>query len=965
MMNLNSINDCFLKLQSYPKNFNVGHINAQSIPRHFDEILHMLSGSTLDCLCISESFLKSHLTNKMFEIPNFKLLRADRVSTRGRGVVRRGGGVAVYLNVSIPHKILFKSGSNDQVEYMFIEIRLEYIKIVLGVIYKAPNVCYRELSFLNDILDEISVSYDNIFICGDMNVNFFNENADKKFLTDIFSPFNLTSVGSSATHWPPNHPPTQIDLFMTNNPNKVKYFEGAAVPGISYHLCLVASLSVVPPKSKPKVYEFRNFKNIDLTALLRETSEISWNEFYSSSNLDDMVSMFNRVIISLFDKYCPLKKIKLKSPPKPWIVPELLECMAKRDLAFRYASRFGNSPNKEFFLKNFRDSRLACSNLNSNLKKTYLIGQLSGHVTPKKFWATAENFGIKSGNDSLITGFDPDALNEHFIASTNPATVDASSSSAPSMSSLPSHLAHSRFEFQSVSEVDVFHGMRGITSNAVGFDNLSMRFLKLIQHLIIPQMTHMINFSFETSCFSSFWKKSLITPIPKTTDVRSLNDLRPISILPCISKIVERIAHDQLTSYLERNNLLNDYQSGFRRGHSTMTALLKVTDDIRKSINDGMVTILVLLDFTKAFGSMDHDLLIDKLIHHYGLSDSSVAWFRSYLAGRSQSVRFEGRSSGWRDISSGVPEGSILGPLLFSLFINNISDGLLFSKYHIYADDCQVYHSFPVSKMETGLAELNHDLSILNNWSRLNGLRLNAAKTQVLVCGKPRDVRPLKDALLDQTIGLFLGCDRLRPTNVVKNLGVFMDESLTGIHHVNHILKQVYLRLRQLYYFNHILPIDVKKRLVQSLVFPFFDYCDLIFYELGAALEAKLNVAHNNCIRFIFGLKRHEIITPYRVRLGFLLPKLRRQMRMSVFLYKLFGSGVPCYLRNIFVFLNSGHDTRYRLCNTRIPICHSKYFKASFQLAASKLWNCLDPPLRRSDSLLIFKKDILRILMPS
>lgn len=311
----------------------------------------------------------------------------------------------------------------------------------------------------------------------------------------------------------------------------------------------------------------------------------------------------------------------------------------------------------------------------------------------------------------------------------------------------------------------------------------------------------------------------------------------------------------------------------------------------------------------------------------------------------------------------GVPEGSILGPLLFSLFINDISNGLLFCKYHLYADDCQVYHSFPVSDMERGIREVNHDLNAINNWSLTHGLRLNAQKTQVLVCGKPRQVLPVKEALIQQNLNLFLGVDKLVPTSKVKNLGVFFDESLTGVHQVNHILQKTYCRLRQLYHFNHLLSVETKKKLVQSLVFPYFDYGDLIFFDMKDVLETKLRVAHNNCIRFIFSLNRSVSITPYRIQLGFLKPQSRRKFRMCLFLFKLFGSSTPAYLRNILVFLDSSHNTRYRFCSLRVPLCHSSYFKASFHLAASKVWNSLDPPIKRVQTLLSFKSKLLDLML--
>jgi hypothetical protein len=232
-----------------------------------------------------------------------------------------------------------------------------------------------------------------------------------------------------------------------------------------------------------------------------------------------------------------------------------------------------------------------------------------------------------------------------------------------------------------------------------------------------------------------------------------------------------------------------------------------------------------------------------------------------------------------------------------------------------------------------------------------------------MVCGKPRLVQPVKEALLRQRVNLYLGPDRLLPLDKVKNLGVYFDEALTGIHQISHILQQVYGRLRQLYHFNNILSVETKKKLILSLVFPYFDYGDLIFFHLKGGLEAKLEVAQNNCIRFIYNLRRYETISGYRTQLGFLKPQLRRKFRMSVFIYKVLGSATPGYLRNLLVLLDSGHDTRNRLCSLRVPICHSSYFKASFQLSASKVWNGLDPPLRRAETLFGFKRGMMDFIL--
>jgi hypothetical protein len=352
-----------------------------------------------------------------------------------------------------------------------------------------------------------------------------------------------------------------------------------------------------------------------------------------------------------------------------------------------------------------------------------LIGALSNDVTPKKFWNLCDSFGIHSKRTETSIEYAPDVINDHFAAIVNDGS-DLDNSDIPT----DTQREGESFAFTDSSQFGVLDAIEGISSDACGFDGISIKFLKLIIEYVIDPLTHLVNFSLSSGSFSKYWKKSVLTPIPKKSEVRSLDDLRPISILPCVSKIVERVVHNQLTRYLCSEDLLDNFQSGFRRNHSTTTALLKVSNDLREAINIGNVSFLLLLDFSKAFDKINHKRLIKKL-RTFNLSESVVSWFVSYLEGRSQCVEVGGVFSRWLSVSSGVPQGSILGPLLFSLYINDISVNLRYCRHHLFADDCQIYFSFRPGDVEVGMRSINEDLVAVQRWARTNGLCLNASKT--------------------------------------------------------------------------------------------------------------------------------------------------------------------------------------------------------------------------------------------
>ncbi|KAJ4433995.1 hypothetical protein ANN_16314 [Periplaneta americana] len=303
------------------------------------------------------------------------------------------------------------------------------------------------------------------------------------------------------------------------------------------------------------------------------------------------------------------------------------------------------------------------------------------------------------------------------------------------------------------------------------------------------------------------------------------------------------------TDYLNTHNILDPYQSGFRTGHSTSTALLKVTEDIREALDKGQITILTLLDYSKAFDTVDVDLLIAKLrVLHF--SDNALAWMDSYLRERQQCVSINNRYSTWRTTKTGVPQGSVLGPLLFSIYINDISSNLTSCRHHIYADDIQIYLHTRPNYINDAITKVNDDLNSISIWSKTHGLNLNASKSQAILIEHQRskcDKQNLPPIIVNNTT--------IPYSTTVKNLGIYMDCHLEWNEQVNHTSKKIFSIIHSLKRLKNFLPDKLKLILVQTLVMPHFDYCDIILSNLNANLSNRLQRVHNACVRYICNIR--------------------------------------------------------------------------------------------------------------
>jgi hypothetical protein len=418
--------------------------------------------------------------------------------------------------------------------------------------------------------------------------------------------------------------------------------------------------------------------------------------------------------------------------------------------------------------------------------------------------------------DELNTFYSSDVVRDLPNSSTNSSTSNQSD----------------QFTFRTVSFSVVKKAIRAVKSNAVGLDGIPLKFIKLFLSGIISPIAHIFNTTISSKTYPSAWKLSKIVPVAKVKDPCRLKDYRPISILPALSKALEKIMKDQIVDFCNERNLLDRYQSGFRRGHSTTTALLKITDDIAINMDKNLISILVLLDFSKAFDTVNFKLLCQKLRNLFRFSESAIQLIKSYLTDRSQCVFADGALSSFLPVTQGVPQGSILGPLLFSLFINDISSCIKFSNYHIYADDVQIYLSGSKESIASVINQINSDLVSISHWSTKNGLCLNCQKTQVMAIHR-NQTSVLPPVMVNDTI--------IPYSPKVKNLGVIINCNLTWNDQITSIVRSVNGALSRLWCTAHFTPVETRRRLVVALLLPKFQYCDILYSQSSMGNRDRLN----------------------------------------------------------------------------------------------------------------------------
>ena len=353
-------------------------------------------------------------------------------------------------------------------------------------------------------------------------------------------------------------------------------------------------------------------------------------------------------------------------------------------------------------------------------------------------------------------------------------------------------------------------------------------------------MTYIFNLSISTGRYVDDWKRARVIPVYKTEDRTKCENYRPISILPIISKLFEKEVFGQLYQYLIDNSLLSRFQSGFRPKHSTLSLLIEMSDNWFENMDNGEITGFISVDIRKAFDSIDHKILLRKMQDQFGVQDFELKWFQSYLTKRSQVCVVDGHTSLAKEIVCGVPQGSILGPLMFLLYINDLPECLKNTTPGMYADDTQIYvSSASFSELVT---KLNQDLENIVKWLSRNKLQLHTKKTKAMFIGSPYNLKNK------------VGNDQVMINDILLDIPLFqLDERMSWENHIDTICRKVGSGIGIIKRVKPFVPWETLQNLYNSLVLPYFDYCSSLWDNCGSMLKEKLQKLQNRAARIMTG----------------------------------------------------------------------------------------------------------------
>ena len=685
----------------------------------------------------------------------------------------------------------------------------------------------------------------------------FNAEPNTPLLFDFINDQCLHNHGNSKTCFK-SREGTNIDLILSNQKHCLKN-TGNYPAGISdYHNLIYTMLKSTYIRLPPKLIKYRSYRKFVKQDFINDLK-------YTLSNFDMDYDMFETIFESVLDGHAPIKSKVVRGNEKPHMNKELKKAIMTRTRLWNIYRKSKNSSD----LHAYKVQRNFVTKLNKNTKKAYFdVACKSIKSDPKYFWKLCKPFFSDKGaigsdltlkKDGTViqdSGSVAQTFNVHFNTITK--SLDIFEWNDQYHSDLKNKVYRAIDKFKDHPSVIKIHDVFGnrdqfyfeeitleqVKSMVMELDctkstsgSISNKLIKLSSEIICPIITQLINNSIISGKFPNRLKQALITPIPKNGDSQEVGDYRPISILPAISKLYEKAMAKQLTNFF--NKKFSIFLCGFRKNHSTQDALVHLLNSWQNSLDKKNIIGTLLMDLSKAYDCLPHDLLIAKLAA-YGVDFSSLSLLYDYLSDRLQKVRVKSFFSDWLDIIKGIPQGSILGPLLFNIFLNDLFWFIEKANICNFADDNTIFVS--AIKLEEVTSILQVEVKNVLNWFKMNSLAANPTKFQIMFLGKTST----------EEIKFSVGDIVLEPKDSVRLLGVVIDNKLTFKTHVQGLCRAVSQKSKALLRIRSNLSLKCAKRLCDMYILSTFNYCPLIWMFGCKTSNTLINKVHEKALRVVY-----------------------------------------------------------------------------------------------------------------
>lgn len=936
------------------------HVNARSLNSNFNNLLLSLRSvrHNFSVIGITETWLGNPNTlHTLYNIPGYNMEHASRQG--------RGGGVALYINSSLKYKSrsdlsIFVEGV---FESTFIELQASHSPIIIGVIYCPSGVSETVLDMFSTLFISLNREDRSCFLMGDFNCNLLitSENIGNQFINLVhshsFRP--LHNLPSRIT----SHSATLLDVIFTNSPS-LSSTSGIICDDISDHFPVFTIVDIDNVKTSIPSITLRRHVNPATIRLFRSAIENeTWQDVFYGNDVNVAFDQFNKIFSKHLNNCLPYVPSTKKgiSDKNDWMTPAILNsCRTKNRLYKKYLrSRTANNLND---YKRFRNRLTSVIRL---AKKSYYTNMFNNNnQDAKSMWRSINT--LLHGRQANRT---PEQINYQGVSFSNPMDIgnifnDYFTTIGPATQhKIPNVNSHYKMYLQApvidslfiipATRDEVLKVLLSLKPSAAGFDGVSAIIVKHVAHSLCIPLTYLCNLSFELGVVPTSLKIARVVPVFKAGEKESVNNYRPISVLPCFSKVIEKIMFSRLYNFIAKHNLLYNYQFGFLPGRSTTHAILHFTCKVMEAFENNQYASGIFLDLSKAFDTLDHNILLDKL-NHYGIRGTVLQWFKSYLADRHQFVVINNINSVSKPIKCGVPQGSILGPLLFIIYVNDLYRAS--NKFHIisYADDTNLF--FSSNDINFLLDTIQNEFTYIHDWFCANKLSLNVKKTTSIVFSTPsKHLNPNINSIRLCGVDVML-------SKTTKFLGVYIDNHLSWNNHIQNICMKVSKGAGVLNRLRQILPRSTLVTLYNTLILPYLTYCNVIWGSTHASRIQPLYLLQKRAIRYICNADYLQHTAPLFTTLNALSIYDINRYYVGIFIFNWLHDNAPSTFRNYFQLRNDPYPNRAPNQLT-VPYFRLRSAQLGIRYVGVKLWNSLPTTITGCKTLNTFKKRLKEYLI--
>ena len=911
------------------------NLNCLNLKTRFDKLKLFLADvdpySHITCITIQGTCFDENTDLAFYSIPGYTLISdAYRISSHC--------GVAIYVHNDFSYVRTLMNIISPVFENIAIEISrnsTDNTKYLISTVYRPPTGLIEDLStFINDFsifLVNVQNRYRKAYVCGDININLLKINENNHFNSFYES---VTSHGFMPQITLPTRLSdtcdTLIDNIFTNNLEK-KHTNCILTRVISDHQMTCCILPDNKTRKNMKILvEVENVNEFNLSNIRNELIEINIFEKLNLNIHDDPnhnYQIVSTILTDLKTKHIP-KKIrrfnKRKDKKEKWMTNELLmQINTKNDMYVDWKSNSNNLESYQIKKINFKTYERIVDKKIEETKKKYYYDTFRNHKNcMKNTWKTINETLGKNKKDSKLPTYvqhnntivsNPteiaNVFNDFFvnIGSNLSSTINTNDDNFTFKQYLQTP-STSTCILNNICENDVLkliHEMDNKSSS--GNDCISNKMLKYIKNEISKAVALIINQMLNSGIFPNRLKISKIIPVYKKGNANLLNNYRPISLLPTISKIFERVIYNQLYNYFIDNQLLSEQQYGFRAKHSTELAVLKLVDYIKHAIDQKRTPVNIYIDLSKAFDTLNFDILLYKL-SYYGVTGTTLKLIESYLTNRVQYVKYDTHQSTLKQIKTGVPQGSILGPLLFSIYINDLVTVNSKFKFVMYADDTTIYFDIEDFNNDEIENHINNELNKVNIWLKQNMLSLNAEKTKCMIFHtRQRHIEPRQFSIDGKEI---------ENVKFFKFLGIIFDEHLTWKSHTKMVTNKLSKLVGIIYRLKHVYPQQALLLIYNSIFISHINYGLLLW---GTQLKEVFNL-QKKAVRIITCSDYIAHSEPLFKLLGLLKVQDLYQLKVLKFYYNLSYKLLPSYFDNYLDIINNDIECIYELRRSARPL---------------------------------------------